>query len=92
MQKGKKMKDENKKSTKESFEQIDAEKNVSRRNFIKGTTGAIAAGSAIGLMGTASKVNAAVAPPEPDSPDTSVRWKTNPGISTTRSLVMATKT
>jgi hypothetical protein len=36
MQKEKKMKDENKKSTKESFEQIDAEKNVSRRNFIRG--------------------------------------------------------
>ena len=73
------MKDEIKKSTKESLEQVDAEKNVSRRNFIVGSAGAIAAGTAIGLMGGASDANAAVAPPEPDSPDTSVRWKTKPG-------------
>jgi len=73
------MKDQIKKSTKESLEQVDAEKNVSRRNFIVGSAGAIAAGTAIGLMGGASDANAAVAPPEPDSPDTSVRWKTKPG-------------
>jgi len=73
------MKDEIKKSTKESLEQADVEKNVSRRNFIVGSAGAIAAGTAIGLMGGASDANAAVAPPEPDSPDTSVRWKTKPG-------------
>jgi hypothetical protein len=73
------MKNENKKSANESLEQVDTEKNVSRRNFIVGSASAIAAGSAIGLMGGASNVNAAVAPPEPDSPDTSVRWKTKPG-------------
>ncbi len=73
------MKDENKKNTKESLEQIETEKNVSRRNFIVGSAGAIAAGSAIGLMGGASTANAAVSSPEPESPDTSVRWKAERG-------------
>ena len=49
------MKDEIKKSTKESLEQGETKSNLSRRNFIKGTAGAIAAGSAIGLMGAASE-------------------------------------
>ncbi len=57
--------------------QDDTENNLSRRNFVAGSATAIAAGTAIGLMGKAA--NAAVAPPEPDSPDTSVRWKTEPG-------------
>ena len=38
---------------------------------------ALAVGSALGLMASTSW--AAVAPPEPDSPDTSVRWNTKPG-------------
>jgi len=53
-------------------------KEVSRRNFVVGTAGAIAGASAL-AMGVTSKANAAVAPPEPDSPDTSGRWKTQPG-------------
>jgi len=73
------MKDENKKNTKESLEQIETDKNVSRRNFIVGSAGAIAAGSAIGLMSAASTANAAVSSPEPESPDTSVRWKAERG-------------
>ena len=64
---------------KKGLEQVDTEKNVSRRKFIKGTAGTIAAGTAIGLMGAASVASAAVSPPEPESPDTSVRWKTKPG-------------
>jgi hypothetical protein len=71
------MKDENKKSAKESLEQGETKSNLSRRNFIVGSASAIAAGSAIGLMGGAS--NAAVAPKPPESPDTSVRWETKPG-------------
>ncbi len=63
-----------------SSEQDDTESNLSRRNFLKGSAGAvIVAGSTLGLMGGASIANAAVAPPEPDSPDTSARWKTAPG-------------
>jgi len=73
------MKDEMKKNTLKSSKQDDTEGNVSRRTFLKGSAGAIAAGSAIGLMGGASIVNAAVAPPVPESPDTSPRWKTPPG-------------
>ena len=73
------MTDEIKKSSKESLEHGETKNNLSRRNFIVGSASAIAAGSAIGLMGAASNANAAVAPPEPESPDTSVRWKTKPG-------------
>ena len=73
------MNDEIKKSTKDSLEQGETKSNLSRRNFIKGTAGAIATGTAIGLMGGASNANAAVAPKPPESPDTSVRWKTKPG-------------
>ncbi|MDX2433995.1 MAG: twin-arginine translocation signal domain-containing protein, partial [Desulfobacterales bacterium] len=73
------MKDEMKKNTMKSSKQDDTEGNVSRRTFLKGTAGAIAATSAIGLMGGPSIVNAAVAPKSPESPDTSTRWDTKPG-------------
>ena len=73
------MKAETGKGTVESVEQGGTENDFSRRDFLKGTASAVAAGSAIGLMGGASIANAAVAPPEPDSPDTSVRWNTKPG-------------
>jgi hypothetical protein len=63
----------------ESLTQKDTSPDESRRTFLKGTVGTIAAGSALGLMGAASTVSAAVSPPEPDSPDTSVRWATKPG-------------
>ncbi len=51
---------------------------VSRRKFLSTSAAAIVAGSALGMVG-ASKANAAVSPPEPDSPDTSPRWNTKPG-------------
>ena len=73
------MKDEIQKNTEENFEQVNTVSDSSRRKFIKGTASAIAAGSALGVMGAASSVSAAVAPPEPESPDTSVRWATKPG-------------
>jgi len=73
------MKDEMKKNTMKSSKQDDTEGNVSRRTFLKGSAGAIAATSAIGLMGGPSIVNAAVAPKSPESPDTSTRWDTKPG-------------
>ena len=57
--------------------QDDKNSDRSRRDFLAGSATALAAGTAIGMMGTAA--NAAVAPPEPDSPDTSVRWNTEPG-------------
>lgn len=60
-------------------DEIDDESGSSRRDFIKGTAGVIAAGSALGLMGAASTASAAVASPEPEAPDTSIRWKTKPG-------------
>ena len=55
----------------------DTRRGQSRRDFLAGSATAIAAGTAIGMM--SGTTNAAVAPPEPDSPDTSVRWKTRPG-------------
>ena len=79
------MKDEVKKDVIVSSEQHDLDNDLSRREFLSRSTGtvvaasAIAAGSAVGLMGAASDASAAVAPPEPESPDTSVRWKTKPG-------------
>ena len=79
------MKDEVKKDVIVSSEQHDTDNDLSRREFLSRSTGtvvaasAIAAGSAVGLMGAASDASAAVAPPEPESPDTSVRWKTKPG-------------
>ena len=79
MKEERKMKEETGKDTVESVEDGAPEHNFSRRDFLKGTASAVAAGSAIGLMGGASIANAAVAPPEPDSPDTSVRWKTKHG-------------
>ena len=59
--------------------QDDTTSTQSRRDFLAGSASVIAAGSAIGIMGVASNANADVAPPEPESPDTSVRWKTPPG-------------
>ena len=59
---------------------VNTQGNLSRRKSITRSTwmmSTLAVGSAIGLM--ASLSGAAVAPPEPDSPDTSVRWNTKPG-------------
>jgi len=78
------MKDEIKKDNQVISEQDDTDNDLSRREFLTKSTGtiavagAIAAGSAVGLMGAASEANAAVAPPVLESPDTSVRWKTKP--------------
>ena len=54
---------------------------MSRRDFLTTSTGALAgaAALAVGTSLAPSVANAAVAPPEPESPDTSVRWDTNPG-------------
>ena len=52
---------------------------VSRRNFVVGSASVVAAGAAAGMIGAASTANAAVSPPEPESPDTSVRWNSKPG-------------
>jgi len=78
------MKDEKEESTTGRLDQGDAkssdtEKGFSRRDFIVTSAGAVAAGSAMGMMGGASNAFAEVAPPEPNSPDTSGRWKTPPG-------------
>jgi len=79
------MKKEINKNTEVSTEQDNTESDLTRREFLTRSTGtiaaasAIAAGSAVGLMGASSSANAAVAPPEPESPDTSVRWKTKHG-------------
>ncbi len=73
------MKDDTKKGAMERSEQGDNENSLSRRNFLIGSAGAVAAASAMGLMSGASDANAEVSPPEPESPDTSVRWKTAPG-------------
>jgi hypothetical protein len=62
-----------------SSEQEDADSSSSRRDFLAGSASAFAAGTAVGMMGGSSVVNAAVAPPEPDSPDTSVRWDADRG-------------
>jgi len=73
------------KNTDLSSEKDDNNNELTRREFVTKTTGtvaavsAIAAGSAVGLMDASSNANAAVAPPEPESPDTSVRWKTESG-------------
>jgi len=73
------MENEIQNSPTEAKEQVNTEADPSRRNFIKGTASAIAAGSALGIMGAASTASAAVAPPEAESPDTSPRWATEPG-------------
>ena len=49
----------------------------SRRKFIAASAGTVAAATVMG-MGV-SKANAAVAPKSPESPDTSIRWETEPG-------------
>ena len=79
------MNDEIKNDNLVNSEQHDIDNDLSRREFLSRSTGtvvaasAIAAGSAVGLMGAASDASAAVAPPEPESPDTSVRWNTEHG-------------
>ena len=73
------------KNTEVRSEKGDNNNDLTRREFVTKSTGtvaavsAIAAGSAVGLMGASTNANAAVAPPESESPDTSVRWKTEPG-------------
>ena len=54
---------------------------VSRRDFLATSTGAIAAASVLAAGATllSSEASAAVAPAPPESPDTSVRWNTKPG-------------
>ena len=59
--------------------QEDSSNDVSRRKFLAGSASVVAAGAAVGMMGATSNANAAVSPPEPESPDTSVRWNTKPG-------------
>jgi len=73
------MKNEEKKHTTDISEENGTESNYSRRKFVKKSAGAIAAASALGVMGATSVAKADVSPPEPDSPDTSVRWNTSPG-------------
>ncbi len=79
------MKEEINKNTELSTEPDNTESDLTRREFITRSTGtiaaasALAAGSAVGLMGAASTANAAVSAPEPESPDTSVRWKAERG-------------
>jgi len=50
---------------------------TSRRKFVAASAGTVAAATILGAGAT--KASAAVAPPEPESPDTSVRWNTQPG-------------
>ena len=52
---------------------------ASRRDFLVGSAGVIAAGAAVGAMTGVTAAQAAVAPPEPEAPDTSVRFNTPPG-------------
>ena len=73
------MENEISKKTTEDVEQVENNTDESRRTFLKGTASAIAAGSALGVMGAASTVSAAISSPEPESPDTSVRWKAERG-------------
>ena len=79
------MEEEINENSEASTEQDNTKSDCSRREFLTRSTGtvaaasAIAAGSAVGLMGASSSANAAVAPPEPESPDTSVRWNTEHG-------------
>ena len=73
------MENEISKKATEDVEQVENNTDESRRTFLKGTASAIAAGSALGVMGAASTVSAAISSPEPESPDTSVRWKAERG-------------
>lgn len=79
------MKEEINKNTDINTAQDDSDNDLTRREFLTKSTGtvaaasALAAGSAVGLMAASSTASAAVAAPEPESPDTSVRWKTPHG-------------
>ena len=75
------MKHETKQRTKESSDKAQTKSDVSRRDFLATSTGAIAATSVLAAGATllSSEASAAVAPPEPESPDTSVRWNTERG-------------
>lgn len=74
-----------KKNDKENLDisqEFEGTKTINRREFLTKSTGTIAtvaASSALGLMAASSSASAAVAPPELESPDTSVRWDTKPG-------------
>ena len=65
----------------DTCDQVKTKADVSRRDFLTTSTGALAgaAALAVGTSLAPTVANAAVAPPEPESPDTSVRWDTNPG-------------
>jgi len=71
----------NKKNDVTNLELGDNNSNFTRRKFIKGSAGALAAGAVLGPIGatTAFAQDGNVSPPEPESPDTSVRWKTPHG-------------
>ena len=62
----------------ENIDHTNKPSDVSRRNFLATSTGAIAATTVLasGASLVSSSASAAVAPPEPESPDTSNRWKT----------------
>ena len=66
-----------------NLEQGDNKNNFSRRKFIKGSTTAIAGASVLGLSTVTcaqeTPQDSKVSPPEPESPDTSVRWETPHG-------------
>jgi len=72
------MKAENTHNEKNS-ELSDSKDDLSRRKFVKKSASAIAAASAIGVMGTSTIAKADVSKPEPESPDTSIRWNTAHG-------------
>ena len=79
------MTDEIKSGAPSTAEYGETRNRISRREFVSGSTGvlagvaAIAAGSALGLVSGASPAGAEVSPPEPESPDTSVRFDAPPG-------------
>ena len=72
------MKDETTDPTIPSLKQ-DATTGASRRDLLIGSASVIAAGTAVGMIGAASHAHAEVAERSPESPDTSVRWNTEPG-------------
>ena len=65
-----------KKHANDSSEQGDTKSNLSRRKFIKGSAGVIAAGSVLGIPNIVAAQKSA---PTDDDIDTSVRWKTPHG-------------
>ena len=77
------MKNEIKENEAENIIQDETCDDLTRRKFIQGTAGVLAAGAVVGattgMIGGATIANAAVAPPEAESPDTSPRWATKPG-------------